>query len=49
MVIYGDLVDKFKRIVEKPNFSDQFKIIKIYKKWDTTWDVMQQSVCLILT
>ena len=25
--IYGDLVDKFKRIVGKPNFSDQFKNI----------------------
>ena len=30
---YGDLVYKFKRIVGKPNFSDQIKmIIKRYKK-----------------
>ena len=32
-IIYGGSVYKFKRIVEKPNFSDQFKkIIKRYKK-----------------
>ena len=31
---YGDLVYKFKRIVGKPNFSDQFKkIVKRYKGW----------------
>ena len=29
-VFYGDLVYKFKRIVGKPNFSDQFK--KIVKR-----------------
>ena len=26
-IFYGDLVYKFKRIVGKPNFSDQFKMI----------------------
>ena len=32
-IFYGDLVYKFKRIVGKPNFSDQFKkIIKRYIK-----------------
>ena len=32
-IFYGNLVYKFKRIVGKPNFSDQFrKIIKRYKK-----------------
>ena len=32
-VFYGDLVYKFKGIVGKPNFSDQFKkIIKRYKR-----------------
>ena len=32
-IFYGDLVYKFKRIVGKPNFTDQFKkIIKRYKK-----------------
>ena len=30
-IIYGDLVYKFKRIVGKPNFSDQFK--KIVKRY----------------
>ena len=33
-LFYGDKVDKFKRIVGKPNFSDQFKkIIKRYIKY----------------
>ena len=38
-IFYGDLVYKFKIIVENPNFSDQFKkIIKRYKKkLDITW------------
>ena len=37
-ILYGDFVYKFKRIVGKPNFSDQFKrIIKRYKKSDITW------------
>ena len=32
-IFYGDLVYKFKRIVEKPNYSNNFKkIIKCYKK-----------------
>ena len=30
-ILYGDLVYKFKRIVGKPNFSDQFK--KIVKRY----------------
>ena len=39
-IFYGDLVYEFKRIVEKLNFSDQFKImIKRY---------MRQSACLVL-
>ena len=38
-IFYGDLVYKFKRIVGKRFFSDQFKkIIKRYKKMlDITW------------
>ena len=36
-IFYDDLVYRFKRIVGKPNFSDQFKkIIKRYKKLDIT-------------
>ena len=37
-LFYGDLVYKFKRIVGKPNFSDQFKnIVKRYIRSDITW------------
>ena len=37
-IFYGDLVYNFKRIVGKPNFSDQFQnIIKRYYKLDITW------------
>ena len=40
-IFYGDLVYKFKIIVGKPNFSDQFKkIIKRYKKVGYNFDVM---------
>ena len=48
-ISYGDFVYKFKRIVGRPNFSDQFKkIIKRYKKVGYNLDVMQQSACLVL-
>ena len=37
-IFYGDLVYKFKRIVGKPNFSDQFKkIVKHYIRVGLTW------------
>ena len=37
-IFYGDLVYKFKRIVGKPNFSDQFKkTVKRYKGLDIIW------------
>ena len=40
-IFYGDFVDKFKRIVGKPIFSDQFKkIIKHYKKVEYNLDIM---------
>ena len=46
---YGDLVYKFKRIVGKPNFSDQFKkIIKHNIKVEYNLDVIRQSACLVL-
>ena len=46
---YGDLVYEFKRIVGKPNFSDQFKkIIKHYKKVLYNLDIMRQSTSLVL-
>ena len=48
-LFYGDLVYKFKRIVGKPNFSDQFKkIVKRYIRVGYNLDIMRQSACLIL-
>ena len=45
----GDLVYKFKRIVGKPNFSDQFKkIVKRYIRVGYNFDIMRQSACLVL-
>ena len=47
-IFYGDLVYKFKQIIGKPNFSDQFKeIIKRYIKVGYNLDVMRQSACLV--
>ena len=46
---YGALVYKSKRIVGKPNLSDQFKnIIKHYLKVEYNLDVIRQSACLVL-
>ena len=40
-IFYGDLVYKFKRIVGKPNFSDQFKkIVKCYIRVGYNLDIM---------
>ena len=48
-MLYGDLVYKFKRIIGKPNLSDQSKkIIKCYKKSGYNLDIMRQSACLIV-
>ena len=48
-IFYGDLVYKFKRIVGKPNFSDQFKkIVKCYIRVGYNLDVMRQSACQVL-
>ena len=48
-ILYGDLVYKFKRIVGKPNFSDQFKkIIKRYIRVGYNFDIMRQSACLVV-
>ena len=48
-IFYGDLVYKLKRIVVKPNVSDQFKkVIKPYNEVGYNLDVMQQSACLVL-
>ena len=48
-IFYGDLVYKFKRIVGKPNFRDQFKkIVKRYIRVGYNLDIMRQSACLVL-
>ena len=48
-IFYGDLVYKFKRIVGKSNFSDQFKnIVKCYIRVGYNLDIMRQSACLVL-
>ena len=40
-IFHGDLVYQFKRMVENPNFSDQFKkIVKRYKRVGFNFDVM---------
>ena len=47
-IFYGDLVYKFKRIVGKSNFSDQFKkIVKRYIRVGYKFDIMRQSACLV--
>ena len=49
LIFYGDLVYKFKRIVGKPNFSDQFKkMVKRYIRVGYNLDIMRQSACLVL-
>ena len=48
-IFYGDLVYKLKRIVGKPNFSDQFKkIVKRYIRVGYNLDIMRQSACLVV-
>ena len=43
-IFYGDLVYKFKQIVGKPNFSDQFKkIVKRYIRVGYNLNIMRQS------
>ena len=48
-IFYGNLGYKFKRIVGKPNFSDQFKkIVKRHIRVGYNLDIMRQSACLVL-
>ena len=45
---YGDLVYKFKKIVGRADFSDQFrKIIVHYKRIGYNINIMRQSACLV--
>ena len=46
---YGDLVYKFKKIMGKTDFSDQFrKIIIRHKRIGYDLNVMRQSACLVI-
>ena len=45
-IFYGDLVYKFKRIVGKPNFSDQFKkTVKRYIRVGYNFDTLNLGCC----
>ena len=45
---YGDLVYKFKKIIGRADFSDQFrKIIVRYKRIGYNINIMRQSACLV--
>ena len=44
---YGDLVYRFRKIVGKSNFSEQFrKLINRYKRIGYSLDIMRQTACL---
>ena len=46
---YGDLVYRFRKIVGKSNFSEQFrKLINRYKRIGYSLDIMRQTACLII-
>ena len=46
---YGDLVYKFRKIVSRADFSDQFrKVIMRYKRIEYNNNVMRQSACLVI-
>ena len=47
--IYGDLVYRFRKIVGKSNFSEQFrKLIYRYKSFGYSLDIMRQTACLVV-
>ena len=46
---YRDLVYRFRKIVGKSNFSEQFrKLINLYKRIGYSLDIMQQTACLVI-
>ena len=46
--VYGDLVYKFKKLIERNDFSFQFrKIIMRYRRIGYNLNVMRQSACLV--
>ena len=46
---YGDLDYRFRKIVGKSNFSEQFrKLINRYKRIGYSLDIMRQTACLVV-
>ena len=46
---YGDLVYRFRKIVGKSNFSEQFrKLINRYKRIGYSLNIMRQTACLVV-
>ena len=46
---YGDLVYRFRKVVGKSNFSEQFrKLINRYKRIGYSLDIMRQTACLVV-
>ena len=46
---YGDLMYRFRKIVGKSNFSEQFrKLINRYKRIGYSLDIMRQTACLVV-
>ena len=46
---YGDLVYRFRKIVGKSNFSEQFrKLINRYKRIGYSLDIIRQTACLVV-
>ena len=46
---YGDSVFRFRKIVGKSNFSEQFrKLINRYKRTGYSLDIMRQTACLVI-
>ena len=49
LAFYGDLVYRFRKIVGKSNFSEQFrKHINRYKRIGYSLDIMRQTACLVI-
>ena len=45
---YGDLVNKFKKIIGNPNFSNLFKrIVNCFKRAMYTLEIIRQTACLV--
>ena len=45
---YEDLVYKFKKIIDNPNFSDLYKrIVNRFKRAGYTLDILRQTACLV--